>query len=97
MAAVFMRTSDSDAEKYLKQFTLLPVEEIFSAVHDRQAPPEHRTAQKLLAEEAALMAHGRQPSSCQAFRRSRRLGLHTCVFWTARESRTLAGADRRTR
>ncbi|KAF8124434.1 hypothetical protein EV363DRAFT_1540601 [Boletus edulis] len=57
-AIFFMRTSDSDAEKHLKQFTLLPVEEIPSVVHDHRAPPEHRIAQKLLAEEATLMVHG---------------------------------------
>ncbi|KAF8131435.1 hypothetical protein EV363DRAFT_1431423 [Boletus edulis] len=54
----FMRTSDSDVEKYLKLFTLLPVEEISSVVHDHQASPEHRIAQKLLAEEVTLMVHG---------------------------------------
>ncbi|KAF8135393.1 hypothetical protein EV363DRAFT_1159128 [Boletus edulis] len=54
----FMRTSDSDVEKYLKLFTLLPVEEISSVVRDRQASPEHRIAQKLLAEEVTLMVHG---------------------------------------
>ncbi|KAG6375378.1 hypothetical protein JVT61DRAFT_2934 [Boletus reticuloceps] len=63
----FMRTSDSDVEKYLKLFTLLPVEEISSVVHDHQASPEHRIAQKLLAEEVTLMVHGRQSSSCRAF------------------------------
>ena len=71
-----MRTSDSDVEKYLKLFTLLPVEEISSVLLDhqvhsfrsfrkcdsdaRQASPEHRIAQKLLAEEVTLMIHGRQ-------------------------------------
>ncbi|KAN0091160.1 hypothetical protein V8E55_004726 [Tylopilus felleus] len=42
----FMRTGDSDVEKYLKLFTLLPVEEISSVVHDHQMSPEHRIAQK---------------------------------------------------
>jgi tyrosyl-tRNA synthetase len=32
----FMRTSDSDVEKYLNLFTLLPVEEISSVVRDHQ-------------------------------------------------------------
>ncbi|KAI9569677.1 hypothetical protein HD554DRAFT_2249381 [Boletus coccyginus] len=54
----FMRTSDLDVEKYLKLFTLLPVEEISSTVRDHQVSPERRIAQKLLAEEATLMVHG---------------------------------------
>ncbi|KAF8556385.1 hypothetical protein OG21DRAFT_1437203, partial [Imleria badia] len=54
----FMRTSDSDVEKYLKLFTLLPVEQISSVVHDHQVSPEHRIAQKILAEEVTLMVHG---------------------------------------
>ncbi|KAG8213952.1 hypothetical protein J3R82DRAFT_10700 [Butyriboletus roseoflavus] len=55
----FMRTCDSDIEKYLKLFTLLPVEEISTVVHDHQVSPEHRIAQKLLAEEVTLMVHGK--------------------------------------
>ncbi|KIJ18687.1 hypothetical protein PAXINDRAFT_8930 [Paxillus involutus ATCC 200175] len=54
----FMRTADADVEKYLKMFTLLPVEEISSVIQDHQTHPEHRIAQKLLAEEVTLMVHG---------------------------------------
>lgn len=77
----FMRTSDLDVEKYLKLFTLLPVEEISSTVRDHQVrslrpfrrcdpnpcqvSPERRIAQKLLAEEVTLMVHGRQSLSHQ--------------------------------
>jgi hypothetical protein len=31
-----MRTADADVEKYLKMFTLLPVEEISSVIQDHQ-------------------------------------------------------------
>ncbi|KAG9316641.1 hypothetical protein JVU11DRAFT_2695 [Chiua virens] len=51
--------NDLDVEKYLKFFTLLPVEEISSIVHDHQVSPEHHNAQKRLAEEVTLMVHGK--------------------------------------
>ncbi|KAF9227330.1 tyrosyl-tRNA synthetase [Gyrodon lividus] len=56
----FMRTADADVEKYLKMFTLLPVEEISSVIQDHQTHPEYRIAQKLLATEATLMVHGEE-------------------------------------
>ncbi|KAH7888672.1 hypothetical protein F5I97DRAFT_1854505 [Phlebopus sp. FC_14] len=54
----FLRTTDADVEKYLKMFTLLPVEEISSTMLDHQLHPERRIAQKLLAEEVTSMVHG---------------------------------------
>ncbi|KIJ67809.1 hypothetical protein HYDPIDRAFT_107314 [Hydnomerulius pinastri MD-312] len=54
----FLRTTDADVEKYLKMFTLLPVEEIYSVIRDHQSHPEHRIAQNILAEEVTLMVHG---------------------------------------
>jgi tyrosyl-tRNA synthetase len=53
----FLRTTDADVEKYLKMFTLLPVEEIDAIVQEHEIQPEHRLAQKLLAKEVTLMVH----------------------------------------
>lgn len=54
----FLRTTDADVEKYLKMFTLLPVEEIDAVVREHEIQPERRLAQKLLAKEVTLMIHG---------------------------------------
>lgn len=45
-------------------FTLLPVEEIDTVVREHERQPEHRLAQKLLAEEVTLMIHGSKGQSC---------------------------------
>ncbi|KAI6040289.1 hypothetical protein EDC04DRAFT_2678391 [Pisolithus marmoratus] len=54
----FLRTADADVVKYLKMLTLLPVEEIESIVKDHESRPEHRIAQRILAEEVTLLVHG---------------------------------------
>ncbi|KAH7913681.1 hypothetical protein BJ138DRAFT_1058546 [Hygrophoropsis aurantiaca] len=54
----FLRTTDADVHKYLKMFTLLPVDEIDAIVMDHQSHPERRVAQKRLAEEVTGMIHG---------------------------------------
>ncbi|OAX39983.1 tyrosyl-tRNA synthetase [Rhizopogon vinicolor AM-OR11-026] len=56
----FLRTMDADVERYLKMFTLLPVEEIDSVVREHERQPGHRLAQKLLAEEVTLMIHRKE-------------------------------------
>ncbi|KAG1813714.1 hypothetical protein EV424DRAFT_1473429 [Suillus variegatus] len=56
----FLRTTDADVEKYLKMFTLLPVEEIDAVVREHEIQPERRLAQKLLAKEVTLMIHGKE-------------------------------------
>jgi tyrosyl-tRNA synthetase len=54
----WLNTDDQDMEKYLKYFTLLPVEEIDAAVHAHTAEPHRRTAQRLLAAEVTRTVHG---------------------------------------
>ncbi|KAI6157819.1 hypothetical protein BKA82DRAFT_4061984 [Pisolithus tinctorius] len=54
----FLRTADADVVKYLKMFTLLPVEEIESIAKNHESHPEHRIAQRILAEEVMLLVHG---------------------------------------
>ncbi|KAG2111250.1 uncharacterized protein F5147DRAFT_610165 [Suillus discolor] len=56
----FLRTTDADVEKYLKMFTLLPVEEIDDVVREHGIQPERRLAQKLLAKEVTLLIHGKE-------------------------------------
>ncbi|KAG1751580.1 uncharacterized protein EDB91DRAFT_1045171 [Suillus paluster] len=56
----FLRTTDADVEKYLKMFTLLPVEEINAVVREHEVQPERRLAQKLLAEEVTQMIHRKE-------------------------------------
>jgi len=54
----FMKTTDADVGRYLKMFTLLPLEEILSIMQDHESHPERRIAQRTLAEEVTLMVYG---------------------------------------
>ena len=54
----WLNVSDSDAEKYIKIFTMLTKEEIDAAIAQHQEAPERRELQKLLAKEVTTMVHG---------------------------------------
>lgn len=54
----FIRTSDSDVEKYLKLFTFLPLKQISHIVEEHEKEPELRKAQQILAENVTLLVHG---------------------------------------
>ena len=56
----WLNTSDEDAEKYIKIFTLLSKEEIESLVGEHNQAPHLRILQKKLAEEVTVMVHSRQ-------------------------------------
>ncbi|KAI0268738.1 hypothetical protein BC834DRAFT_932939 [Gloeopeniophorella convolvens] len=53
----FMRTNDEDVGRYLKLFTLLPLEHIEQVLEDHKKRPEERIAQKLLADEVTELVH----------------------------------------
>jgi tyrosyl-tRNA synthetase len=54
----WVRTEDSEVEKYLKFFTFLPVAEIEALCAAHCERPEQRTAQKRLAAEVTQIVHG---------------------------------------
>lgn len=54
----FIRTKDSDVEKFLKLFTFIPLSKITEIVNDHMKSPEDRRAQKILAEQVTLLVHG---------------------------------------
>ncbi|RPD74215.1 hypothetical protein L226DRAFT_509404 [Lentinus tigrinus ALCF2SS1-7] len=54
----FLRSSDADVGKYLKMFTLLPLEQVESVMEAHNKTPEARAAQRLLAEEVTELVHG---------------------------------------
>lgn len=56
----WLNTSDEDAEKYIKIFTLLGKEEIESLVEKHGAAPHERQLQKRLAEEITVMVHSKE-------------------------------------
>jgi len=56
----WLNTSDQDAEKYIKIFTLTKKEEVESLVEQHQQAPHLRILQKRLAEEVTVMVHGRE-------------------------------------
>lgn len=54
----WLNTSDIDAEKYVKIFTLLDQETITTLVKDHQEAPHMRSLQKTLAKEVTTAVHG---------------------------------------
>ncbi|PRX52187.1 tyrosine--tRNA ligase [Salegentibacter salegens] len=56
----WLNTSDVDAEKYIKIFTLLSKVEIDKLVEEHKEAPHLRTLQKTLAEEITVMVHSRE-------------------------------------
>ena len=56
----WLNTSDEDAERYIKIFTLLPKEEIDGLVAEHKEAPHARVLQKKLAEEVTTMVHSRE-------------------------------------
>ena len=56
----WLNTSDEDAERYIKIFTLLPEEEIQKLAAEHLEKPHLRLLQKKLAEEITTMVHSRE-------------------------------------
>ncbi|MBE7639489.1 tyrosine--tRNA ligase [Salegentibacter sp. BLCTC] len=56
----WLNTSDVDAEKYIKIFTLLNKEEVEKIVKEHKEAPHMRLLQKTLAEEVTVMVHSRE-------------------------------------
>ena len=53
----WLNTSDEDAERYIKIFTLLPKDEIFELIGKHKEAPHLRILQNKLAEEITTMVH----------------------------------------
>ena len=53
----WLNTSDADAEKYIKIFTVLPLETINGLIEEHQLAPHLRQLQKVLAREVTCMVH----------------------------------------
>jgi tyrosyl-tRNA synthetase len=56
----WLNTSDSDAEKYIKIFTLLSKDEVSELVNKHSEAPHARLLQKRLAEEITTMVHSKE-------------------------------------
>lgn len=56
----WLNTSDTDAEKYIKIFTMLTQEEVAQLTKQHQEAPHLRILQKKLAEEITVMVHSRE-------------------------------------
>ncbi|MFJ1378470.1 tyrosine--tRNA ligase [Capnocytophaga canimorsus] len=56
----WLNTSDVDAEKYIKIFTMLTQEEVAELTKQHQEAPHLRILQKKLAEEITVMVHSRE-------------------------------------
>ncbi|EMR11229.1 tyrosine-tRNA ligase [Pneumocystis murina B123] len=56
----FIQSSDEIVEKYLKFFTLLPLDVIYEIIKQHSNNPEKRYAQHKLAEEIVMLIHGQE-------------------------------------
>lgn len=56
----WLNTSDADAERYIKIFTMLSIEEIEALVRQQAEDPGMRPLQKRLAEEMTIMVHSKE-------------------------------------
>ena len=56
----WLNTSDADAEKYIKIFTVLSKQEIEELIAQHREEPHKRALQKTLAKEITIMAHSRE-------------------------------------
>lgn len=56
----WLNTSDEDAEKYIKIFTLLSSDEINALVEEHKEAPHLRILQKKLAEQITIMVHSQE-------------------------------------
>jgi len=56
----WLNTSDEDAERYIKIFTLLSQKEIEKLAAEHRAEPHRRLLQKKLAEEITIMVHSKE-------------------------------------
>jgi tyrosyl-tRNA synthetase len=54
----WINAEDADVERYLKMFTLLPLEEIAAIVAEHAEDPGRRSAQRRLASEVTAWVHG---------------------------------------
>lgn len=59
----WLNTDDADVVRYLKTFTLLPLDEIRDAEEAVRTSPQERAAQRLLAEEVTRLIHGAEALS----------------------------------
>lgn len=55
----WLNTSDEDAEKFIKVFTLLPREEVSKTIEQHKEAPHARLLQKKIAEEITTMVHSK--------------------------------------
>jgi tyrosyl-tRNA synthetase len=53
----WLNTSDADAEKYIKIFTVLSIETVSQLIEEHQQAPHLRQLQKVLAKEVTCMVH----------------------------------------
>ena len=56
----WMNVSDTDAEKYIKIFTMLPPEDIEQIIEKHKLEPHVRNLQKVLAREITIMVHSEE-------------------------------------
>ncbi|QZE14164.1 tyrosine--tRNA ligase [Halosquirtibacter laminarini] len=56
----WLNTSDDDAEKYIKIFTMLSQEEVSALVAEHQEAPHRRVLQQRLAKEVTIMVHSEE-------------------------------------
>lgn len=81
----WLNADDRDVEKYLKQFTFLPIPEIAAVLEEHAANPAARQGQRRLATEVTRLVHGDE-----GLERAERA---TGVLFGSRDARELGAAE----
>jgi tyrosyl-tRNA synthetase len=59
----WIQVDDRDVGRFLAQLTLLPMDEIAGLMAEHERAPEHRTAQRRLADEVTTLVHGTEEAA----------------------------------
>jgi tyrosyl-tRNA synthetase len=88
LSQYFLRTADTDVERYLKLFTFLPLDSIALLMNRQNQDPSQRIAQHVLAREIVELAHGaaQAKQAGVAHRDAFGQGAHTFSLLTLRRA-----------
>lgn len=88
----FLNVSDEDAEKFLKMFTLTPLEEIAQLTYEHRQNPSKRIMQQFLAKEMTCMVHSKEEYENAYMASSILFGNSTAEQLSSLDEKTLLAA-----
>ncbi|KAK7525473.1 tyrosyl-tRNA synthetase [Phyllosticta citriasiana] len=89
----FVKTADSDVERYLKLFTFVPTPTIRTVIEEHEKDPSKRIAQHLLAAEFVELVHGPNAAKEASDMHRNIVSKRTSVSMSSLKTRTRAEAN----